>query len=214
MAAAAASSLAALLKRPGDSRYFLIGCAAYPVLHVATTGLGFDGPRRFLYVVGHELTHAAAAWMSGYNVNGFSVGAEGGHVDVSRSNWFIALAPYVVPLYALAVVLGYRLWLWYASVSASGLAHEVFLLALGAALSFHWLFTAGALWSVKQPDLDLAGGTIFSLVLICLGNGVVLLLALKCLFPRVVSLAAAARLAHEFTAGFWLGLFRLVPGVP
>lgn len=190
----------------------MIGCAAYPLFHFATGGLGLlERPRRLLYVIGHELSHAAAAWLCGHSVKGFSVGADGGHVDVSSSNVFIALAPYIVPLYALAVVLAYRLWLWHGGDHDLALAHELFLAALGAALSFHWLFTLIALWTVRQPDLEAAGGKVFSLVLICLANGAVLLVGLKCLFPRMVNLEHALEFARGATAGFWLGLLRLVP---
>ncbi|MBI4424688.1 MAG: M50 family metallopeptidase [Elusimicrobia bacterium] len=207
--AAAVGALGGLLERRADTQSFLIGCASYPLVHLAAAGLG-GGLRRLLYVLGHELTHAIAAWMSGYKVHRLSVRPDGGHVDVSRSNAFVALAPYVFPLYALGVVLAYRLWLWNGGPRPGGAAHEVFLLALGAALSFHWVFTATALWTVRQPDLAAAGGAVFSLVLIALGNGLIVLGALKCLFPKLVSLEAAAALAARFTAGVWVGLYRLL----
>lgn len=205
---AAAKALTVLLQRPGDTKAFLIGCAAYPVLHVATTGLGFDTPRRVLYVFAHELTHAIAAWASGYRVRSFVVGKDGGHVDMSNSNAFVALAPYVLPFYALLVVLAYRVWLWQAGADPGPLAHEAFLLCLGAALTFHWVFTWTALWTVEQPDLAMAGGTFFSLVLIAFGNGAVVLIALKCLFPKLVSLDAAARFAGDVTLAVWTAPLR------
>ncbi len=204
---AAAKALTLLLQKPIDTRYFLIGCVAYPVAHYATTGLGFDTPRRVLYVFAHELTHAIAAWASGYRIHSFVVGKDGGHVDMSKSNVFVALAPYVLPFYALLVVLAYRIWLWQAPNSGP-LAYEAFLLCLGGALAFHWVFTWTALWTVEQPDLALAGGTVFSLVIIALGNGAVVLLALKCLFPKLVSLAAAARLAGDVTISVWTAPLR------
>ena len=195
----AARALGALVGDKGGPRWFLLGAAAYPVLHMATTGLGFDGLRRAFYVLAHELTHAIAALMSGYRVHRVRVAAHGGHVDTSRVNAFVALAPYIVPLYALGIVGAYRAWLWHAGGHATPAAHGLFLAALGAALSFHWVFTALALGTVRQPDLALAGGLVFSLTLIALGNGLVLLLALKCLFPKLVSLSAAGRLAWDFT---------------
>lgn len=184
---------------PPGSGWFLFGLAAYPVLHLATTGLGFDGLRRTVYVLAHEGTHALAAWASGYRVHGVKVASDGGHVDASHVNAFVALAPYIVPLYALIVVGGYRLWLWQSGGPGTPQAYQAFLALLGAALSFHWMFTGAALWRVEQPDLAMAGGLVFSLSLIALGNGLVLLLALKCLFPRLVSLSAAGRLAWELT---------------
>ena len=196
---AAARALGGLAEGGSSARWFLAGAAAYPLLHAATTGLGLDGVRRIFYVLAHELTHAIAAWMSGYRVHRLRVGTDGGHVDASHVNAFVALAPYIVPLYALLAVAGYRAWLWHAGGHPGPAAYPVFLAALGAALSFHWLFTVDALWSVKQPDLAIAGGFLFSLSLIGLGNGLVLLAALKCLFPKLVSLSAAGRLAWDFT---------------
>jgi len=196
---AAARALGSLAGDRSGARWFVAGAAAYPLLHAATTGLGFDGLRRALYVLAHELTHAIAAWMSGYRVHRLRVAADGGHVDASHVNAFVALAPYIVPLYALGVVAGYRAWLWHAGTHAGPAGYPVFLAALGASLSFHWLYTFNALWSVEQPDLAMAGGLVFSLSIIGLGNGLVLLAALKCLFPKLVSLSAAGRLAWAFT---------------
>ncbi|MBI5201073.1 MAG: M50 family metallopeptidase [Elusimicrobia bacterium] len=207
MLVAAAKALTMLLQRPADTRYFLLGCAAYPVAHYATTGLGIDAPRRFLYVFAHELTHAIAAMASGYRIKSFVVGKDGGHVDMSDSNVFVALAPYVLPFYGLLVVVAYRVWLW-KDPNAGILANEVFLLCLGAALAFHWVFTWTALWSVQQPDLALAGGTLFSLVLICLGNGAVVLVALKCLFPKLVSLDGAFRFVFDASMSVWTAPLR------
>ena len=204
---AAAKALAFLLQKPADTRYFLIGCVAYPIAHYATTGLGFDMPRRVLYVFAHELTHAIVAWASGYRIHSFVVGKDGGHVDMSQSNVFVALAPYVVPFYALVVVAAYRVWLWKAQ-SSTPLAHEVFLLCLGAALGFHWVFTWTALFTVDQPDLALAGGKLFSLVLIAFGNGAVVLAASKCLFPKLVSLEFAVHLVRDVTIAFWTAPLR------
>lgn len=155
--------------------------------------------RRF-YVLGHELTHAAAAWSVGAQVRGFHVGAQGGHVDLSRSNAFIALAPYCVPLYTLAVILGYRLLcFWRPSSHHPG----IFLLLTGATLAFHLLLTFEALWDHRQPDLKAAGGTVFSLALIGLANAALIVLLLKALFPAHVDAGASLFRAAELTARFW-----------
>lgn len=155
---------------------------------------------RRLYVLGHELTHALAAWSLGAEVHGLHVGAQGGHVDLSRSNTFIALAPYCVPFYTLAVILGYRLLCWW---RPSCLRPEIFLLLTGATLAFHLLLTFEALWDHRQPDLKAAGGTVFSLALIGLANSLLIFLLLKALFPSHVDLGAGLRRTSELTAGFW-----------
>jgi len=155
---------------------------------------------RFSYVLGHELTHAMAAWATGGSVYGISVGEKEGHVDLSHSNMFVALAPYCLPFYALAVALGYRVLLWL-KPEAGGEA--LFLLLLGGALGAHLLFTWDSLTSTRQPDLDAAGGVLFSLTLIAIANALMLMLLLKGLFPEAVPLLANLREAGSLVKRFW-----------
>jgi hypothetical protein len=155
--------------------------------------------RRF-YVFGHELTHALAAWSVGGKVHGFKVGDAGGPVDLSHSNAFIALAPYCFPIYTLGVILIYR-GLVYWKPSASN--PMLFLLFVGLTLAFHGLKTFEVLWDGKQPDLQQAGGVIFSIAWIGLANGAVVLLLMKGLFPGSVALGAESRLVWERTLLFW-----------
>lgn len=157
---------------------------------------------RRLYVVGHELTHALAAWAMGGKVYGFHVGEDGGHVDLSESNFIIALAPYFVPIHAFGVMLAYRAWTWW-KPAAPG--YGWFLAALGAALAFHALLTFECLWDRKQPDLQAAGGRVFSISLIGLANALMLVLMLKALFPKTVDVTAAVRETASWSGGFWSG---------
>lgn len=155
---------------------------------------------RWSYVLGHELTHAMAAWATGGSVYAISVGEKEGHVDLSHSSAFVALAPYCVPFYALAVALGYRVLLW-ARPDAGGEA--LFLFLLGGALGAHLLFTWDSLTRIRQPDLDAAGGVLFSVALIAIANALMVMLLLKGLFPDAVPLLANLREAAGLTKGFW-----------
>ena len=155
---------------------------------------------RWSYVLGHELTHAMAAWATGGSVYAISVGEKEGHVDLSHSSAFVALAPYCVPFYALAVALGYRILLWLRP-DAGGEA--LFLFLLGGALAAHLLFTWGSLTQIRQPDLDAAGGVLFSVALIAIANALMVMLLLKGLFPDAVPLAANLREAGGLTKRFW-----------
>lgn len=155
---------------------------------------------RWSYVLGHELTHAMAAWATGGSVYAISVGEKEGHVDLSHSSAFVALAPYCVPFYALAVALGYRVLLW-ARPDAGGEA--LFLFLLGGALAAHLLFTWDSLTQIRQPDLDAAGGVLFSVALIAIANALMVMLLLKGLFPDAVPLAANLREAGGLTKRFW-----------
>src|SRR5262249_27228496 len=117
------------------------------------------------YVFGHELTHAIATWVSGGKVKHFHVSKKGGHVKVSKSNVFIALAPYIVPLYALiALITVYSIDHFYPLRAY----WPTVLWLLGATLGFHMALTAFAL-KMDQPDLK-ASGKFLSAVIIYLGN--------------------------------------------
>ncbi len=48
----------------------------------------------WIYVFGHELTHALWTWLFGGKVKKMKVTSDGGHVIISKTNFLIALAPY------------------------------------------------------------------------------------------------------------------------
>ncbi len=161
---------------PEGSFYFFAGILSYFAFQWV-----FFRPIR-TYVFGHELTHAMAAWMTGGQVKHFHVSKKGGSVSVSRSNFFVALAPYMLPLYALLLMaLFFGIGLFY-PVRAYW---RYFLWVLGASIGFHMALTAYAL-KQNQPDLKLAG-KFLSATLIYLGNVVSLVFLLGVLFPRTVS---------------------------
>ena len=58
----------------------------------------------WVYVFGHELTHALWTWLFGGKVKKFKASAKGGHVIVTKNNFLISLAPYFFPVYAALVV--------------------------------------------------------------------------------------------------------------
>ncbi|MFM2295365.1 MAG: hypothetical protein RLZZ350_1778 [Verrucomicrobiota bacterium] len=151
----------------------------------------------WVYVFGHELTHALWTWLSGGSVKKFKVTSEGGHVVVSKTNFLIALSPYFFPLYAVLVVLvfllGQWLWGWRAQVAW-------FHLCLGAAYAFHVTLTWHIL-QTRQTDIT-SQGWIFSAVIIFLGNVFGLLLAMPLLAGKV-ELAQALRWWWQFTDHAW-----------
>src|SRR5215831_1185270 len=134
----------------------------------------------WVYVLGHELTHAVWTWLLGGRVKRFKASSEGGHVVVTKSNFLIALAPYFFPLYAVLVVLifvaGHWLWNWRNYL-------VWFHLLLGAAYGFHVTLT----WHIlKSEQSDISDqGYLFSAVVIFLGNAVVLLIGIPLLAAKV-----------------------------
>lgn len=158
---------------------FLAGCVCWLVVF-------FSLPRpMWIYVMGHELTHALWAMLFGGRVRKFKVGSKGGHVVVTKSNSLVVLAPYFFPLYAvlwtgLFLLLG--IWLDLRPVMPG------FHLGLGAAYAFHVTLTLEVL---RMGQSDLRGeGWFFSVMLIWFAHALVLLCAIPLLTQRVGLLTA------------------------
>jgi len=119
----------------------------------------------WVYVLGHELTHALAVYLHGGKVHQFKVTSAGGHIVSDKSNWFIALAPYFIPLYS---ALWFGLW-WSVNFYYPLRAYAPILYAgLGLTWGFHLTFTVSM---IGDGQSDLSGqGVFFSLVLIVLIN--------------------------------------------
>lgn len=132
----------------------------------------------WIYVLGHELTHALWTWLFGGQVKRMKVTSKGGHVIISKTNFVIALAPYFFPLYVIIVIvlfaLGHLIWGW---------PQVWFLLCVGAAYAFHLTLTFHVL-RTQQSDIT-SQGYLFSAVVIFLGNVCVLLFGIPLLTARV-----------------------------
>jgi hypothetical protein len=139
----------------------------------------------WVYVFGHELTHALWTWLFAGQVKKLKVSSEGGHVVVTKHNFLISLAPYFFPLYVVVVVLtfvaGDLIWNWMPYV-------VWFHLLLGAAYAFHVTLTWHIL-KAEQSDIT-QHGYAFSAVVIFLGNIGVLLIGVPLLVARVGVLTA------------------------
>lgn len=151
------------------------------------------GRPTYLYVWGHEATHALFTWISFGQVHEFKVTRDGGHIVTDKNNLLIALSPYFVPLYAL--VLAFIFWLTgkyfnleeayrppipgFPPFSWARLGYW----GLGVAWGFHLTFT---IWMIfkDQPDLK-SNGTFFSLNVILLGNILLLSLLLVLAAPMI-----------------------------
>jgi len=123
-------------------------------------------PRPFrTYVLAHEMTHAFWGLLAGARVGRMKVGREGGHVELSKSNFLISLAPYFFPFYTGLVIAG-----WYAAGFFYDLsAYTPWWMALiGLTWGFHVTFTVYML-SRHQPDIQ-EHGRLFSYVIIYLAN--------------------------------------------
>ena len=144
----------------------------------------------WIYVFGHELTHAIWTWLFGGRVKRFKATSDGGHVVASKTNFVIVLAPYFFPPYAALVVavfaIGHLILEWKNDL-------VWFHLIVGAAYAFHVTLTWHVL-KTRQSDIT-SQGYLFSAVIIFLGNVSVLLFGLPLLTAKVNLLNAL---------GWWL----------
>jgi hypothetical protein len=126
----------------------------------------FGLPRPILiYVFGHELTHALWVWLMGGRVSQFRVGSDGGHVVTTKANFWIALAPYFVPIYSILAIAIYGALSLFLNMQPYG---RLLYAVIGATWAFHFTFTC---WMIPKNQTDLTDqGTFFSLVVIYLMN--------------------------------------------
>jgi len=176
--AGAALALGAVIRVCGgaDTTWipFLAGAACWCVIF-------FLLPKpMWIYVFGHELTHALWAWLFGGRVKKMKVSSGGGHVIVTKNNFLITLAPYFFPLYAVLVIAvfatGNGIWDWQRFL-------VFFDLLLGAAYAFHITLTFHTL-QTQQSDIT-SQGYLFSGVVIFLGNALILLFGIPLLAPKI-----------------------------
>lgn len=124
----------------------------------------FHLPMR-IYVFAHEMTHALFIRLCGGQVKRISVGRDSGYVIADRTNFLIALAPYIFPFYAaLLGLLGAAV----AAFTPLGAWVLALWAAIGAALGYHWTMTLKML-PTRQSDFS-SQGYLFSFVFIILGN--------------------------------------------
>ena len=157
----------------------------------------FGLPRPILlYVFGHELTHALWVWLMGGRVGRFRVSREGGHIVTTRTNFWIALAPYFFPLYSILAIGIYGSAGFFVNVQPYG---RWVYGAIGVTWAFHVTFTC---WMIPKNQTDLRDhGTFFSLVIIYLMN-LLLLSAMLVLASAQITFASFASDLLANTANF------------
>ena len=142
--------LCALPWAQGMLPWFAVGFCLYVVVQV------FFWRPLFLYVMGHELTHALAAVLQGGQADDLHVSTKGGQVKVNKSNFVVNLAPYFFPIYTAMASL---IWLIAADRFRPWLAALI-----GFTLAFHFALT---LFSLKQHQSDITEvGWLFAIPLI------------------------------------------------
>ncbi len=154
----------------------------------------------YLYVLGHELTHAVFVLLFRGKVTDFHVSAEGGYITTNKTNLLIALSPYFVPFWSVVFAMFYGVIRLSTSLEAGW--DLAFYALMGLTWTFHMVWT---LWMIPrdQPDLK-ENGTFLSLVVIYFAN-LLVLIGLFCIAEETPLLNARdfARewLRHAATSG-------------
>lgn len=182
----------------GEFWFFSLG-----VLLWLVTFFGLPRPL-WLYVFGHELTHAVWVLLMGGKVHQFQVSRQGGHILADRTNTWIALAPYFFPIYSVLAIAIYGLCALFFDVSPY---RHLLYCVIGITWAFHLSFTC---WMITkgQPDLHY-GGTFFSLTVIYLLNLLLLAAMLVLASPQVTWAGFGKELLQntiDFTVSFTLTL--------
>jgi len=154
-----------------DQRYFLWGVACYIILH-----LFFFKPN-YIYNLGHEVVHVLSTWLSFGKAKNLKVSEKGGSVQTTKSNFFISISPYFIPIYTVILCLAYFIVSRFGDVSG---AVPYIIFFIGFTLTMHIVLTVDAL-KVSQPDL-IKTGYLFSLSFIYVINIIVAAFVISLIF--------------------------------
>jgi len=135
----------------------------------------------YLYVLGHELTHAFFVIFHLGKVTEMKVSTDGGYIATNKSNILIALSPYFFPFWSVTLISVYGFLAWFDKLPQN--SDIVFYGALGMSWTFHLCWT---LWMIPrdQPDLK-ENDTFFSLVFIYFANILTLSMMLCAASPQL-----------------------------
>lgn len=124
-------------------------------------------PMMWLYVAGHELTHALFVLICRGKVSKVHISSDGGHILTNRNNFLISLSPYFFPFYSVITIIVWALAGW-----VVGHAEPLDPIWLYGSIGFTWMFHLSfTVWMIcrEQPDVE-QNGRLFSFAVIFLIN--------------------------------------------
>ncbi len=180
-----------------DVNLYLVtgGFLAYPIFHIV-----FFKPV-YVYSLGHEIVHVLATWLCAGKVMSFQVSHAGGNVTTTKTNLFIRLAPYFVPIHTIALFLLYLLASKFYNMSRFS---NEFIFLIGFTMSFHVFMTIEVM-KVRQPDI-MKTGYFFSVLFIYVANIFVAILVLNFIF-RNISFIAFAKNTFAMSKDIYANIF-------
>ncbi len=174
------------------------GFFTYPIFHIL-----FSRPM-YIYALGHETVHVLATWLCGGKVLSFHVSDAGGNVTTTKTNLFIRLSPYFVPIHVIFLFFVY--WILRRFLDISGISNE-FIFLVGFAMSFHIFMTIDVM-KTKQPDI-VKTGYLFSVFLIYVANIFVLVGVLSFIFAEI-SFLSFVKNTLVFSKNIYLDIFSAI----
>ncbi len=154
-------NIVAVAELAGILKYFMWGIGTYVGLHLL-----FYKPT-FVYVLGHEAVHAVTSWAMGGKINSFKVSEEGGSVSTTKTNAFIELSPYFIPIYAIVIMAVYFIVSYSYKINGA-----TFVYLIGFALALHVVMTIEVM-KTRQPDM-MKSGYLFSIVAVYVLNIIII----------------------------------------
>jgi len=172
------------------------GFFSYPVFHIV-----FIKPM-YVYAVGHEIVHVLATWLCGGKVTSFNVSHSGGNVTTTKTNLFIKLSPYFIPIHTIALFLLYLILSHFYDISKFT---DEFIFLIGFTISFH-IFMTIEVMKIRQPDI-VKVGYLFSVFFIYVTNISVIVLVLSFIFNDI-SFGRFAGKTFAFSKDIYINIFR------
>lgn len=184
---------------PVPGLLFILGALTYAAMHLVLFRLNF------LYVLIHELTHAMAALFSGGKVSGMKVSSKGGSVRTTAPNFFVILAPYLVPGYTVFIMALYFALSFFMDVSRYS---NLFIFLIGFTAMFHLAYTSESIRE-RQSDL-MKTGYLFSISFIYIVNLLIVFAIVSFFFSEIKFfdfLSGSFESSKKFYYSFWKQLF-------
>ena len=178
-----------------NSSLLVGGFFAYPVFRIVLV------KPTYFYALGHEVVHVLATWLCGGKVTSFHVSQKGGEVTTTKTNSFIRLSPYFIPIHAIFFSFVYAAL--FNVLNLSRFFNE-FLFLIGFMIGLHIFMTIETM-KTSQPDI-MKTGYFFSVLFIYVANIFVLISVLS-IISRQISFINFAKNTFVLSKDIYLSFF-------
>ena len=193
------NSMFAIKEVSESGLYFILGALLYSMVHLLLFRLDF------LYIFGHESMHAFATFCSGGKASKMKVSSKEGSVKTTTPNFFVMLAPYLMPVYTVILAAVYFILSFFIDITKYSGA---FIFLIGFTLMLHLVYTAESIRD-KQSDL-IKTGYFSSISFIYIANLIIVFLIVSLFFQGasfVNFISDVYEKTKIFYWSFWKQLF-------